>query len=219
MSISKDDFLKRLRKLITSFYTESDFSGTDLHLILDTYATNLSSGSVDISQTQDDLFILRASENKLYDNLGTFVNAPRYFYQDSDEDIYVTNDGSGTFPSYRKEIDFLFDSSIHGSTLHASQRVGQSFSLVNPDIREFYKIPRWKLQYFSGSAPNTNSLNSNTLEIWANGALYLLDPGWFRNQWRGSMATIVNKSTSVTEKYVVDSNTQNSITVEPIYND
>ena len=242
MPESQQDFFDRLQKAITSYYTVSYSADTDLYAILNMYAAEFASGSAKIFETYGDLFVLSASGTKLYDNFGVYFGIPRYFAQDVDSDGYNTL--SGSLPAYRKSIDFLMDSAMHGGTVHSINRVVNAFTLINPDIREHYDYRRWSLRAVSGSIMATDGI----VLTLAN------DPGWRRNEWVGAVATLYSGSQFVSEPdgegiprnsflcsvvdtstdpvsdivetrnderifvlYIVTANTQNTVTLGPLH--
>jgi hypothetical protein len=212
MSDSLQNFLSRLKKAITSYYTGIYSSDTELDNILRMYSTEFASGSREIETTYNNLFILNANITKLYDNFGTYFSQPRVFSQDIDEDIYTSS--SGSIPAYRKTVDFLMDASLHGGSIHAIKRVVNAFTLTNPDIRELYNAPRWKLKAYSGSIAATSG---NIITVSP-------DPGWRRNEFLGSIATLYSGSLNVPPQdggkiyslYIVTENTQCTLTLGAI---
>lgn len=202
---SQQDFLNRLLKSITSFYTATYSTDTDIYAILQTYAGELMSGSQQVDTVYNNLFTLTANVQKLYDNFGTYFGQSRYFGQTVDEDLYSSISGSfsGSIPSYRKTIDFLIDAAVHGSTIYALDRVCHAFTLINPDIRELYKVPRWKLKVTSGSI---GSVAGNVITVSP-------DPGWKHNEWQTSLASLNDGSLPIFV-YTINSNTQDTFTLD-----
>jgi len=209
MAQTLQEFLSRLKKAITTFYTAGHSTDTDLDAVLRTYAGEFASGSQEIENTYNNLHILTANTEKLYDNFGTYFAQPKYFEQDTDDDRYVV--GSGSIPSYRKTIDFLLDAAIHGGTIQAVERTVNAFTLVNPEIRELHTIDRWRLKAVSGSISGSVD---NVLTITP-------DPGWKRGELIGSIAIFTSGSGSGAPQdggkfivtYFIDDNTQNQITL------
>lgn len=206
MSQTQQDFLNRLLKAITSFYTATYSTDTDIYAILQTYANEFVSGSQQLDTVYNNLFVLTANVQKLYDNFGTYFEQSRYFGQDVSEDIYagVSGSFSGSIPSYRKTIDFLMDAAVHGSTIYSINRVSHAFTLINPDIRELYKAPRWKLKVTSGSI---GSVAGNVITVSP-------DPGWKRNEWQNSIVNLNSGSLPITV-HTIKSNTQNTFILLP----
>ncbi len=114
-------------------------------------------------------------------------------------------------PSYRKQLDFMIEAAVNGSTLHGVTRVVDAFTLINPDIRELYDLPQWRLKTFSGSMAQ---LSTNVWEFSGE--------SWRTNLWAGAHTTFVSGSAptdKATAGYVVIVNDNNTVTVGPIYND
>lgn len=188
MSIPFGTFIEKLRKSITKYYTATYSTDTALYLILQIYAGELASGSVNLEEVHENLDIFTATLQKLYDNFGTYFGQQKYFYQDTNEDLYSSIDfvipGSGSIPSYRKTVNFLMQAAMNGSTIYAIKRIGHAFTLITPDIREYYKIPRWKLKTVTGVVSSGSSnypyIIEDVFKSWKdnelNGAL-LIDSG------------------------------------------
>lgn len=209
MAQTVQDFLTRLKRAITSFYAASYSTDTDTHAILEMFSTEFASGSQQIEDVYNNLYVLTAETLKLYDNFGTYFAQAKDFTQNVNEDRYVA--GSGSIPAYRKTVDFLLDAAMHGSTIHALQRTTHAFTLINPDISELYAFDRWKLKAVSGSISQTDGC---VLTISP-------DPGWKRNVLIGGLAVFMSGSGSTPPQdggqfivsYLVTGNTQNQITL------
>jgi len=214
VSDSYAEIITRLKRNITSYYTATYSSDTNVHAILSTYAMEFLSGSKLVDEVYNNIFILTATTEKLYDNFGFYVEQSKYFQQNRTEDRWVA--GSGSIPSYVKTMDFLFDAGFHGSTLHAVNRVSHAFTLINPDIRELYAVPRWKLHTFSGSIVATN--NDVLTVITGGDKVAIVDPGWKRNEYQGGMVTLVSGSgiNKVNAEYAIEENSQNTVTTGAI---
>jgi len=134
-------------------------------------------------------------------------NTYRYYYT-GDKKIFTT-DERVSIPSYRKQLDFLLEASVNSGTRLGITRTVDAFTLVNPDIRELYRFPGWKLKITSGSVER---LSTN---IWQFNVA-----NWKDNLWVGAHATFTSGS-GITDKaaagYMVLVNDNNTITSAPIY--
>jgi hypothetical protein len=186
------------------------------------------SGSTTLETVRNNLFVVACENFKLYDNFGSYFQQAKYFEQNYDEDQYVSGSGtyvvttpdseasvSGSFiqwatiPAYRKQLDFMVEASINGSTLYGIIRATNAFTLVNPDIRELYSLPQWKLKTFSGQVMQLST------SVWR-----FAGESWKPALWAGAHATFVSGSAptdKVTAGYVVIINDNNTVTVGPIY--
>lgn len=115
-----------------------------------------------------------------------------------------------SIPGYQKQLDFMLDAAMHGGTRQGIVSAANAFTLINPDIREAYAIPSWKLKSISG--PITQ-LSSN---VWQFSNSF----SWRDNLWRGAYATFTDGS-SVSDKivagYIILVNDNNTVNVGPIY--
>jgi len=115
-----------------------------------------------------------------------------------------------SIPGYRKQLDFMLDSAVHGGSIHGINRAVNAFTLINPDIREIYGLPRWKLKQVD------SSITQISPTIWQ----FTPSPSWRRNLYQGAHITLTSGS-APTDKavagYVVLLNNHNSVTVGPIY--
>ncbi len=115
-----------------------------------------------------------------------------------------------SIPGYKKQLDFMLDAAMHGGTHQGIIRASNAFTLINPDIREFYTTPQWKLK--SIAAPIVQ-LSSN---IWQ----FSNSPSWRDNLWQGAHATFTSGS-SISDKiavgYIILVNDNNTVDVGPIY--
>ncbi|MCK4359413.1 MAG: hypothetical protein KAW92_11870 [Candidatus Cloacimonetes bacterium] len=180
MATSFGTFIRKLRNFVTKYYTVYYSDDTHLYYVLQIYAGELASGSVHLEEIHENLSIDTASTRKLYDNFGTYFGQSKYFYQNVDEDLYVTltSNGSGSISSYRKNIDFLMQAAMTGGTINAIKRVGHAFTLITPDIREYYLLPRWKLKTDTGTISDSST-----------NPYYITDTDkeWMKNEWNGAL--------------------------------
>jgi len=242
MAFTAAQFLQSLLQSITTYYTATYSSDTDLHKLLSMYSRELASGSTALEIVRNNLFIVTCENSALYSNFGTYFQQEKYFEQNYDEDRYVSGSGTytlttpaqytvetdtayiytgagvsgsttqrATIPAYRKQLDFMVEAAMNGSTLHGITRAANAFTLVNPDIRELYDLPQWRLKTFSGSIAQ---LSTNVWEFSGR--------SWKTNLWAGAHATFISGSAPInkaTAGYVVIVNDNNTVTVGPIYND
>lgn len=132
-----------------NFYAAKWSTDTDVYRLIQTYSEELATGfnrSVDV---KNDLFIDLAQTSSLFNHHGVLVNSDKIFQQNYDEDFYTLE--SGSFTSFRNQISQLFQGAVEGSSLFALKKVGHAVSGVTPEIREYYKYPRFKLGVTSGS--------------------------------------------------------------------
>ena len=145
----------------------------------------------------------------IYEDVDVLPNTWRYVYQGA---TAVTSYVQPTvIPGYRKQLSFLMEAAVKGSTVEGVKRAVQAFTLVTPDIREIPRLPGWKLRSFSGSVVQ---LSEN---VWQFGS-YLRE-----GIWNGAHMTFTNNSSTVTNKiaagYIINtSSNNNTVTVMPIYN-
>jgi len=122
--------------------------------------------------------------------------------------------GPTTIPGYRKQLDFLMDAAMAGSTHHGINRAIQGFTLITPQIQEDSPTHGWKLSSFSGAI---SQISDGVWKIYesANTPLRL-------DAWQGSYMTAWSGSTDATKTavgYLVLNNTaDNTLTVAPIHN-
>lgn len=226
MAFTAVQFLQSLLQSITTYYTATYSSDTDLHELLLMYSGELASGSATLETVRNNLFVVTCENSGLYNNFGTYFQQAKYFEQNYDEDRYVSGSGtyvvtasevsvSGSFiqwaaiPAYRKQLDFMVEAAINGSTLHGVTRAVNAFTLVNPDIRELYNLPQWKLKTLD------NVVTQLSTNIWE-----FSGESWKPALWAGAHATFVSGSAptdKVTAGYVVIINDNNTVTVGPIY--
>lgn len=185
MATSFNTFIQKLRNLITKYYSAYFSDDTHLYFVIKTYAREFASGSSDLEEVHEDLSIDTASTQKLYDNFGTYFLQNKYFPQNTNEDLYIPlydpisgSYGSGSIPSYRKEINFLMEATMNGSTINALKRVGHAFTLITPEVKEYYQMPRWKLKTEIGVVSNAST-----------SPYYIIDAGknWVKEEWNGAL--------------------------------
>lgn len=111
-------------------------------------------------------------------------------------------------PAYRKQLDFMLEAAMNGSTLYGMTRAANAFTLVNPDIRELYDLPQWKLKTFSDLV---TQLSTN---VWQ-----FAGTSWRTGLWAGAHTTFSGSAPvdKVAAGYVVMVNDNNTITIGPIY--
>lgn len=155
-------------------------------------------------------------EDRYVSGSGTFKYTTPAQYTVSGSTTYIHTgagvSGSTTqwaaIPSYRKQLDFMLEAAMNGSTLHGMTRAANAFTLVNPDIRELYDLPQWKLKTFSDTV---TQLSTN---VWQ-----FTGPSWRTNLWAGAHTTFSGSVSTdkVAAGYVVIVNDNDTITVGPIY--
>ena len=228
MAFTAVQLLRSLIQSITTYYTATYSSDTDLYELLSMYSGELASGSATLETVRNNLFVATCENSSLYNNFGVYFQQAKYFEQNYDEDRYVSGSGtyiittpdseasvSGSFiqwatiPAYRKQLDFMVEAAINGSTLYGVTRAVNAFTLVNPDIRELYSLPQWKLKTLDSTV---TQLSTN---VWS-----FSEVSWKPALWIGAHATFVSGSAptdKVTAGYIVIINDNNTITVGPIY--
>jgi hypothetical protein len=156
---SRDRFIANLFSNLAIQWYPSNIQGSNLYDLLSMYATEFASGSTDITQVFNDLFIENArtgviqgrSTSKLYDNFGVMVGVNKLPYQEYD----TFNTGS-LLNSYRTELKFLTLSYTESTTIDAVTRIGQAINGISPVIIEpIQNYPGWILSNFSGSVVTT----------------------------------------------------------------
>lgn len=239
MAFTAAQFLQSLLQHITTYYTATYSSDTDLYALLSMYSKELASGSAALETIRNNLFVVMCENSALYNNFGTYFQQVKCFEQNYTEDVYIS--GSGAFkyttpaqydvldsttyvytgagvsgsttqwtaiPSYRKQLDFMMEASMNGSTLCGITRAANAFTLVNPDIRELYDLPQWKLKTFS------DDLTHLPTNIWVFTGI-----SWKTNLWAGAHVTFSGSISTdkVAAGYIVMVNDNNTITTGPIY--
>jgi hypothetical protein len=114
-----------------------------------------------------------------------------------------------SIPGYRKQLEFMLEAAVNGSTHKGITRMVNAFTLINPDIREIYTLPQWKL---TNKTYNVTQLSSNTWQF--SGAT-----NFRTNLFAGAHATFVSGSTpqdKVAAAYLVLINDNDSVTVGAI---
>jgi len=246
MAITFDQYLQSLLQSITSYYTATYSTDTELYSILQMFSSEFNSGSIALETVRNNLFIVTCEFSKLYNNFGVYFNQNKYADQTYDEDRYFSGSGeykivtpalkvtqgtknyaitgaaiSGSttqytsVPGYRKQLDFMLEAAMYGSTLHGIISTTNAFTLINPDIREAYATPNWKLKSTAG--PITQLSNN----IWT----FSGSSSWRDNLWQGAHITLTSGSISPAETdnnriivgHVVLVNDNNTVTIGPIY--
>lgn len=113
-------------------------------------------------------------------------------------------------PGYRKQLDFMLDAAVHGGTHHGITRAANAFTLVNPDIRNSYETPQWKLKSTTGPVSVVSP------GVWQ----FTNSPSWRDNLWQGAHATFTSGScvsNKIAVGYIVLVNDNNTVDVGPIY--
>jgi hypothetical protein len=115
--------------------------------------------------------------------------------------------GNASIPSYRQELEYLYDAAMHGSTHYGLTAMGQGFTGVTPDIIELYDAPCWTLSSGSGTltqtTPRTFQFTTNT--------------GYAYDKWAGAHLTLWGATKNPTIGHVVLHNTYNKVLTGPIY--
>ena len=91
MASTVQQFIDRLLKSITNFYTATYSSDTNIYQILNMFSREFHSGSLSLDQVRNNAFIVTASTSEaLTNNFGEFANNQRRFFdQNTIEDRYV----------------------------------------------------------------------------------------------------------------------------------
>jgi hypothetical protein len=152
-------FIANLFSNLSNKWYPVNIIGSSLYDILSMYGLEFASGSVGITQAEDDLFIETVrtglidghTYSKMYENFGVFVNANKTPYQEYDR----FNSGS-VINSYRTMLKFLTLAHIEGTTKDALGRIGQAYTGISPVIVEPIKnYPGWVLTTYTGSVIQT----------------------------------------------------------------
>lgn len=112
-------------------------------------------------------------------------------------------------PSYRKQLDFMFEAAVHGSTLKGIIRAANAFTLINPDIRESYNVPQWKLK---AEDYDVTQLSTNTWQFSS-------APNWRPNEFAGAHVTLISGSlpqNKIAAGYLILVNSNDTVTVGAI---
>jgi len=160
---SKERFITNLFSNLSSQWYPQNIIGSTLYDLLDMYASELSSGSSEITQTFNDLFIENVrdgviqghSTSKMYENFGILLGINKLPSQEFSQ----FNTGS-ILNSYRTSLKFLTLAYTETTTPDALTRIGQAINGISPVIIEpIDNYPGWILSNFSGSVIET-SFNS-----------------------------------------------------------
>lgn len=112
-------------------------------------------------------------------------------------------------PSYRKQLGFMLEAAVNGGTRKGITRAANAFSLINPDIREVYALPQWRLK--TETQPIVQ-LSSNT---WGLGEI-----SNFRiDAFKGAHLTLESGSTAQNKTvagYLIIANGRDTVTVGEI---
>lgn len=116
--------------------------GSNIYTVFEAYAQELSSASVEVAQTANDLDILQVratsilyrSTSKIYDNFGGNIGISKLFEQNYDG----FNTGSLT-QSYRMQIRTLLHASNYATALESILETGQAFTGVTPLVFDHTK--------------------------------------------------------------------------------
>ena len=139
-----------------------------------------------------------------------FVTYSAVHYAVTGAGISGSAEQRASIPGYRKQLDFMLDAAVHGGTHHGITRAANAFTLVNPDIRNAYATPQWKLK------STTGPISSISSGVWR----FTDSPSWRDNLWQGAHATFTSGSL-VSDKiavgYIVLVNDNNTVNVGPIY--
>jgi hypothetical protein len=163
---NESTYISRLLKSLGETYYAARWStDTNIYKLFQTYAGELASGSAEIVQTYDDLFIPTCRTAKLYDNFGSYLGVQKVFEQEWETDTYSA--ASGSWIGYRKELKFLWDAGLWGSTFDALYRVGHAFFGISPLIEPYRDVIRWRLSTVSGSVSSTTAASfTDTTQQW-----------------------------------------------------
>ena len=150
-----DRFISNLFSNLSSRWYPTNIVGSTLYDLLSMYGTEFASGSMGVTQAENDLFIdtVRAGQldghtaNKMYENFGVLVGTNKVPFQE-----YSTFNTGSVLNSYRTTLKFLTLSHLEGTTTDALARVGQAYTGMSPLVFEPAKnYPGWTLTTYSGS--------------------------------------------------------------------
>jgi len=116
---------------------------------------------------------------------------------------------NAAIPGYRKQLDFMLEAAVHGSTRKGITRIANAFTLVNPDIREVYTLPQWKLKQAEYSV---SQLSANTWQFTG-------EVNFRPDAYAGAHVTFVSGSIpqdKAVGAYLVMVNDNNTVTVGAI---
>jgi hypothetical protein len=152
---SKERIISDLFSYLSPRWYPNNIIGSGIYDIFDMYAEQLSSSSVEVHQTFDDLSlntvrttpITGYSTSKIYDNFGSVFLSNKLIAQNNE--LY---NNSTLLSGYRQQLKFLSDAYLIGSTIDSVAKVGQGYSGVSPIILEpFNDHLGWKLTSFTAS--------------------------------------------------------------------
>ncbi len=115
-----------------------------------------------------------------------------------------------SIPGYKKQLDFMLEAAVQGGTHQGIIRASNAFTLINPDIREAYATPQWKLKSTLGQITQVSA------NVWQ----FSNSESWRDNLWQGSHATFTSGSITsdkIAVGYVILVNDNNTVDVGPIY--
>ena len=159
---TQDRFTANLFSNLSNRWYPVNIIGSTLYDVLSMYGLEFASGSIEITQTANDLFIetVRAgivdghSGSKMYENFGILVDTDKLPYQEYGQ----FNTGS-VLNSYRTLLKFLTLAHTEGTTDDALARVGQAFTGISPVVLEMATTyPGWTLTSYTGSVVTTIGL-------------------------------------------------------------
>ena len=152
---SKERILADLYSYLSHKWYSVRIVGSNIYNFFDMYADQLSSMSVEVQQTFDDLSLLTVrntpiynrSTSKLYDNFGSIFEVNKLWNQNND-----TYSSSSLLSSYRQQLRFLSEAYLVGSTINALQKTGEGYTGASPIILQPYVDHiGWRLISFSAS--------------------------------------------------------------------
>jgi hypothetical protein len=167
---TKERFIANLFSNLSLWYPLNIQGYYDLYNILEMYGSEFSSGSSQITQTLNDLFIENVrtgvinnrNVSKMYDNFGVMVGINKTPYQEYDQ--FNTN---SLLNSYRQELKLLYLSYIESTTQDSLSRIGHAINCIGPVIIEpILNYPGWVLMDYSGSVLNV-AYNQQSRQFYA----------------------------------------------------
>jgi hypothetical protein len=152
---SRDRITTDLFSYLSSRWYPINIIRSSLYNVLDTYALELSSASVEISQVYDDLFIKSVrtspvgtnSTSKIYDNFGALLGVGKLYQQD-----YERYSNVYSLQSYRQQLRILGEAFFSGMSVDGINKVGQAYTGVAPVvIQPLRYYDGWTLSTYTGS--------------------------------------------------------------------
>lgn len=215
-----------------SWATHTSFNGLyprDIFVFQNNLIVSVSYGTVYRLTANNQFVEFDQLDNSIKDSLSLFVelsNAVYGYYQNGWysssfssitewSEFWPAPHATGTaiqnvsIPGYRKQLEFMLEAAVNGGTHKGITRMVNAFTLINPDIREIYTLPQWKL---TNKTYNVTQLSSNTWQF--SGA-----PNFRTNLFAGAHVTFVSGSTpqdKVAAAYLVLVNDNDSVTVGAI---